>query len=322
MDANSQEAFLKKRLQGFLGEMLKMGSVKGFKHFATYMRGREEMVISIVNEPQITHHTYVSESAGTGFSSPDRSGSLTSQNLPYDKRSLLLSMQSQMTLSTAPKGIGLPPASPSDQEIQIGGENTTLFLIAGYARYCCPYVWVRSNHKRLIKLIGDSANDKDSPLRLKTTMTWKDSDYNIWDIVAELVKLCCYPAPINPYEIDFDYFDSLTLPEQVLGTAAMCNFLQKVFINVPDDKPYIGQVFEEIQHLTKLHFGALQKVVKSGGIPVLNKHLQAAARQQRETQQRTVSGSSIASRKRYPSGEKYWGGQQTVSAASYSFSQY
>ncbi|XP_033760070.1 uncharacterized protein LOC117342167 [Pecten maximus] len=319
MDAHSQEVYLKKRLQGFLGEMLKMGTLKGFKHFATYMRGREEMVISIVNEPQTTHHTYVSESSGTGFSSPDRSGSLTSQNLPYDKRSLLISMRSQMNLSTAPTGIGLPPASPSDQEIQIGGDNSTLFLVAGYARYCCPYVWVRSNHERLIKLTGDSANDKDCPLKLKTTNTWKDSDFNVWDIVAELVKLCCYPAPTNPYEIDFDYFDSLTLPEQVLATAAMCHFLQKVFVHVPDDKAYISKVFEEIQLLTKLHFSALQKLAKSGGIPILNQHLQASSRRQHRT-----SGSSVSSRQRYPSdGSKYWGGQQAQAPArGYTYSQY
>ena len=37
----------------FLSEMLKMGTVKGFKYFAMYMRGREEMVLSVVNQPQV-----------------------------------------------------------------------------------------------------------------------------------------------------------------------------------------------------------------------------------------------------------------------------
>ena len=49
----SQEALLKKKLQVFLTEMLKMGTVKGFKYFAMYMRGREEMVLSVVNQPQV-----------------------------------------------------------------------------------------------------------------------------------------------------------------------------------------------------------------------------------------------------------------------------
>ncbi len=36
--------------------------------------------------------------------------------------------------------VGLPPASPSGSEDD--EDNSTLFLLAGYARYNCPYVWV------------------------------------------------------------------------------------------------------------------------------------------------------------------------------------
>lgn len=53
-------------------------------------------------------------------------------------------------------------------------ETSTLFLIAGYARYSCPYVWIRSNHHRLVKLMGEVETEKDSPLRLKSTASWKD----------------------------------------------------------------------------------------------------------------------------------------------------
>ena len=31
-----------------------MGTVRGFKHLATYLRGKDEMVISVVNEPQVS----------------------------------------------------------------------------------------------------------------------------------------------------------------------------------------------------------------------------------------------------------------------------
>ena len=33
--------------------MLQLGTVKGFKYVAMYMRGREELVASIVNEPVV-----------------------------------------------------------------------------------------------------------------------------------------------------------------------------------------------------------------------------------------------------------------------------
>ena len=52
--------------------------------------------------------------------------------------------------------------------------NTTLFLVAGYSRYSCPYVWVRSNHRRLMKMSGAGDGEKDNPLRLKSTTRWKD----------------------------------------------------------------------------------------------------------------------------------------------------
>ena len=49
-----------------------------------------------------------------------------------------------------------------------------MFLIAGYARYNCPYVWIRSNHDRLVRFSSDDTSEKDFPLQLKTTSTWKD----------------------------------------------------------------------------------------------------------------------------------------------------
>ena len=44
-----------------------------------------------------------------------------------------------------------------------------MFLVAGYGKYSCPYVWVRSNHDRLVKLSDNPSFSKDSPLRLKST---------------------------------------------------------------------------------------------------------------------------------------------------------
>lgn len=53
-----QESILKKRLQVFLTELLKFGTIKGFKNFAMYLRGREELVISVLNEPKVSLLTY------------------------------------------------------------------------------------------------------------------------------------------------------------------------------------------------------------------------------------------------------------------------
>lgn len=49
-----------------------------------------------------------------------------------------------------------------------------MFLIAGYARYNCPYVWIRTNHERLVQFASPSKTEKDFPLQLKSTLSWKE----------------------------------------------------------------------------------------------------------------------------------------------------
>ena len=44
--------------------------------------------------------------------------------------------------------------------------------MAAYARYSSPYVWVRSNHERIVKLNGKHDKDKDNPLKLSSTQKW------------------------------------------------------------------------------------------------------------------------------------------------------
>lgn len=297
MDVSSHEAQLKKKLQAFLSEMLKLGTVKGFKYFAMYMRGREEMVLSVLNHPTSVLSPVHCRTDTPSFDKKplSKSESFSSNNLPYDQRSLMLSVRSQMILSThGVKDVGLPPASPSEEESLPTDERSTLFLIAGYGRYSCPYVWVRSNHERLVKLTGES-REKDCPLKLKSTLKWKDNDIYVWDIIAEVIKLCTYPAPRNPFEIDFDYFSMLPLSEKVLATASMVTMLQKILIHTPDHKQYAGPVFEELQMITKLHFGALENLVQEQGLPILQQQQQ----QQHQQGQRSRSQShNLTSRPR------------------------
>jgi len=44
---------LQGKLDHFLAELLILGTVKGFKHFVTYIRGKEELLISVVNSPMM-----------------------------------------------------------------------------------------------------------------------------------------------------------------------------------------------------------------------------------------------------------------------------
>ena len=47
-----------------------------------------------------------------------------------------------------------------------------MFLLAAYSRYNGPYVWIRSNHERIIHFSDEGKSEKDYPLQLKSTTSW------------------------------------------------------------------------------------------------------------------------------------------------------
>lgn len=50
-----------------------------------------------------------------------------------------------------------------------------MFMIASYARYSCPYVWIRTNHERIVQFSEeDGSVEKDFPLKLRTTSSWQE----------------------------------------------------------------------------------------------------------------------------------------------------
>ena len=51
---------MKKKLQQFLVEMFKMGTVRGFQHFSMYLRGKEEMGLTVYHEPQVVKYFFFS----------------------------------------------------------------------------------------------------------------------------------------------------------------------------------------------------------------------------------------------------------------------
>eukprot|EP00058_Branchiostoma_floridae_P017829 XP_002603318.1 hypothetical protein BRAFLDRAFT_71388 [Branchiostoma floridae] len=215
--ATEREKAEKKRLQAFLGEILRVGAIKGFQYFTLYLRGREELLCSIINE----------------LKAPDQ----------------------------------------------------TLFLIAGYARYNCPYVWIRSHHHRLVNLTHASSADKDNPLKLNATNNWGREEVHLWDILAELVHLCTVPAPRNPFAVDLVYFQQLPLADQVTSTGAMVWLLQQI-LKHSGNKEYTGKVFEDLHDVTKLHFQSLQQWAREKMPQQQQQQHQTAQQQQQQQQQR------------------------------------
>ncbi|CAG8532375.1 4996_t:CDS:2 [Acaulospora colombiana] len=149
------------------------------------------------------------------------------------------------------------PFNPLDKELA-KDESNHVFLIAGYPKYKCPYVWLRSNHKRLIQLRDDQKLETDSPLKLDTIAAWKNQDVKLWDIIAEVMTLSLTPqAPENPFEVDHSYYDTLPLEESIVRTGAMVHFLQNAYLR---DTSYADKIFEDIKLLQQRHFTAFEEM--------------------------------------------------------------
>uniref|UniRef100_A0A3P9KGE3 Si:dkey-19b23.7 n=1 Tax=Oryzias latipes TaxID=8090 RepID=A0A3P9KGE3_ORYLA len=193
-----RERETKRKLQHFLNDLALLGSLQGFKYFQPWLRGKEELLLTVVNEDLGCRSPGFAVSRASSRSSSSTSSSLNSSD------------------------ISLLPASPSEGEIAVPEVNCTLFLLAGYIKYGRPYAWIRSNHERLVTIGGADSMVKDTPMKLKSITDW----VRVWDVVSELVCLCTVPSPSNPFALDMRYVKSLPAPERFLVTGALMSFLE------------------------------------------------------------------------------------------------
>uniref|UniRef100_A0A3Q4M2J5 Si:dkey-19b23.7 n=1 Tax=Neolamprologus brichardi TaxID=32507 RepID=A0A3Q4M2J5_NEOBR len=251
MCEQKREREQKRKLQHFLGDLALLGSLQGFKYFQPWLRGKEELLLTVVNEDLVS---FCRETGGF------RCGSMS--------RNFLLALQVCMKLINHWSSFcshreacieeHLLPASPSEREIAVPEVNCTLFLLAGYVKYGRPYAWIRSNHERLVNIGGTDSMVKDTPMKLKSIADWQTRAIRVWDVVSELVCLCTVPSPSNPFALDMSYIKSLPLAERFLVTGALLNFLEM----------YVVYVVEEVKSLRRLHVHSLlelQRLRESSG---------------------------------------------------------
>eukprot|EP00741_Cyanophora_paradoxa_P021271 tig00021348_g20531.t1 len=250
----------------FCKDSLRFGCLKGFKYFSLYLRGREELLVTVTNKAE-------------------RSDAPFSPSKPSPSRATYFHSLDD----------GLPPASPSEREAaDAAPSDETVFLIGGYARYKCPYVWLRSNHSRLRSSRGPA--DKDLPLKLQTTEQWRNNSapraparascpagprpppvshlhrpsplascwpliaphIKVWDIVAELVSSNTIPAPENPFKLDLTAFDGLPALERGLLCAAMTSFLREIFLS---GAPFAELVWPDLQAMLAKHLETMPRLL-------------------------------------------------------------
>ncbi|XP_043933267.1 uncharacterized protein LOC122806697 isoform X2 [Protopterus annectens] len=236
----------KKRLKQFTDEMMLLGSLQGFRYFQPWLRGKEELLLTVVNEDAVWQSHYPLPAPNV------LSVQCQDQNLRLSpSREEMAGNMEDM----------VPPASPYEREISMPGTNCTLFLLAVYAKYQHPYVWIRSSHERFVNVNKNDALAHDSPLKLKSISEWNVKSIHIWNVVAELVQLCTIPPPLNPLALDMKYFESLPLTERLLSSGAVAKFLQRLVTDTSSiDKDYYHLALEDLSAITKFHFQTLRDI--------------------------------------------------------------
>ncbi|KAM9426843.1 uncharacterized protein KZ484_022915 [Pholidichthys leucotaenia] len=272
--ASKREKEQKRKLQHFLSDLALLGSLQGFKYFQPWLRGKEELLLTVVNEDlgwRSPGFMVSRASSSSSASSSDISSNSSSSSPSLDSRSSSPlpgephgPTDIQSHTKTEPHTHRDPssedhllPASPSEREIAVPEVNCTLFLLAGYVKYGRPYAWIRSNHERLVNIGGTDSMVRDTPMKLKSITDWQTHGVRVWDVVSELVCLCTVPSPCNPFALDMRYIKSLPLPDRFLVTGALLNFLETYVVYGNRDETHYDKVVEEVKPLRRLHVQSL-----------------------------------------------------------------
>ncbi|KAJ3106811.1 hypothetical protein HDU97_005518 [Phlyctochytrium planicorne] len=238
---------MKSQLDQTLDDFMLFGCLRGFKYFESYLRGREELILRVYNDRKTP--------------AASRSQQANSIELAKEFGKLSVTTKSQRLLMLS-AGSGLPPASPCDRELE-RDDSMTAFLVAAYARYKRPFVWLRSHHRRLVRHQENQELETDMPLKLDATNQWAEGrDIKLFQIVAEVLVLVLLPQPSNPFMVNHKFFDSLPVEESLISTGAMIEFLQNVLTH---DVPYASEVFEDLRQLQSRYWKDMHDVASRTG---------------------------------------------------------
>ncbi|KAJ2825312.1 hypothetical protein GGI24_003195 [Coemansia furcata] len=220
------------RLSQFMADCMSVGALRGFTHFSVHIRSREEIILRI--HRNTTHSDLMPISSLTISEHAER----------------LQATEETRSLMARPSPMALPP-DLSDDALE-GDATGVNFLVAGYPRYKCPYVWLRTDHDSLIVPSEEGLVERDVPLRLESIDCWRLYDIRPWDVMVEVICTAMAPhPPENPFAVDYGYFEKIPVEERVVATGAVLEFLRRVYLR---HYFFSDVVMADIRRLQKIHF--------------------------------------------------------------------
>ncbi|KAJ9081701.1 hypothetical protein DSO57_1011949 [Entomophthora muscae] len=126
-----------------------------------------------------------------------------------------------------------------------------------------PMVWLLADQHNLSANPGAVTKkpfdlDEEDPLILETLSNWYKDEILFLDVLLEILgtSLSSTTSIVNPFEINFEYFQQLPNEESIILIPALINFLTKLLTKAA----FLEKVLGDIEELHVIHLNCLESL--------------------------------------------------------------